>query len=152
MLTRRFASDGSSLDAAPRQAKIVFPYDVVTRHRGATDRCGRATARSAGAQPPWSVAVSLAAPEESDAVIASTAERSLAVWRVRVDANKLALRGALITDGLPSAPFEIAQTMRDEARARRRVHARRHARRRSVHGHEFVLCESLVVVGERRVR
>lgn len=63
------------------------------------------------------VPVSLAAPEESDAVIASTADRSLAVWRVRIDGQTLALRGAFITDGLPSAPFEIAPEVEDEAPA-----------------------------------
>ncbi len=60
------------------------------------------------------VAVSLAATEESGGVIASVADRSLAVWRIRIDASTFALRGAFIVDGLPSAPFEIAPEVEDE--------------------------------------
>jgi len=68
-------------------------------------------------EPPRRVDVSLAAPEESDPMIASTTDRSLAVWRVRVDANTLALRGAFIIDGLLSPPFEIAPEIEHEAPA-----------------------------------
>lgn len=71
----------------------------------------------AATKPPRPIDVSLAAPEESDPMIASTTDRSLAVWRVRVDANTLALRGAFIIDGVLSAPFEIAPEIEDEAPA-----------------------------------
>lgn len=71
-----------------------------------------ATARS-----PLTVPVSFAAPEEAGAVIASTADRSLAVWRVRVDATTFALRGAFIVDGMPSEPFELAEHTEEEVPA-----------------------------------